>query len=331
MLLPMLRRLLIAVAVSLVVAPSAFATPVAEIIDQNGRVIAAAGTGRFDYPADGSLLHIGSASVTAAGVELGDVALLGGRIQAVRVVVPRRAKSAQVEGLFVDGHALRARVNRLIPLSSADYLITSQAAVGSGRRIGLVGLRLSFGRAALGLPAGAQILVGLPATGHSARSKKKLANRTTSPLAVLGFTGGGSLATLAALPPTAFFPTGTIGQKAVSIAERYLGIPYVWAGADPTGFDCSGLVMYVYAQLGIQLTHYTGSQIHQGTPVPRGALLAGDIVFFYPEGGVPGHEGMYVGNGMFIHAPHTGDVVKISSLDDPTYALAYVGAVRPYQ
>ncbi len=328
----MLRRLLIAVAVSLVVAPVASATPVAEIIDQNGRVIAAAGTGRFDYPANGSLLHIGSASVTATGVELSDVSLLGGRIQAVRVVVPRRAKSAQVEGLFVDGHALRARVNRLIPLSAADYLITSQAAVGSGRRVGLVGLRLSFGRAALGLPAGAQILVGLPATSRSAKPEKKLAKRAVTPLAVLGFTGGGSLATLATLPATAFFPSGTTGEKAVSLAERYLGIPYVWAGADPiTGFDCSGLVMYVYAQLGIHLTHYTGSQIHEGAPVPRGALLPGDIVFFYPHGGVPGHEGMYVGNGMFIHAPHTGDVVKISSLHDPTYALAYVGGVRPYR
>jgi cell wall-associated NlpC family hydrolase len=330
MLLRMLRRLLIAVAVSLVVAPVASATTVAEIIDQKGRVIAAAGTGKFDYPANGSLLHIGSATVTATGVELGDVSLLGGRIQAVKILVPRRAKSAQVQGLFVDGHALRARVNRLIPLSATDYLITSQAAVGSGRRVGLVGLRLSFGRAALGLPAGAQILVGLPAS-RSSRPEKKLAKRTATPLAMLGFTDRAALATLATLPTAAFFPSGTIGEKAVSIVQRYLGIPYVWAGADPvTGFDCSGLVMYVYGQLGIHLIHYTGSQIHEGTPVPREALLPGDIVFFYPHAGVPGHEGMYIGNDQFIHAPHTGDVVKISSLRDPTYAFAYVGAVRPY-
>jgi cell wall-associated NlpC family hydrolase len=330
MLFRMLRRLLIAVAVSLVVAPVASATTVAEIIDQNGRVIAAAGTGRFDYPGNGSLLHIGSATVTATGVELGDVSLLGGRIQAVKILVPRRAKSAHVDGLFVDGHALRARVNRLIPLSAADYLITSQAAVGSGRRVGLVGLRLSFGRAALGLPAGAQILVGLPASRPSG-PEKKLAKRTATPLAMLGFTDRAALATLATLPTAAFFPSGTIGEKAVSIVQRYLGIPYVWAGADPvTGFDCSGLVMYVYGQLGIHLIHYTGSQIHEGTPVPREALLPGDIVFFYPHAGVPGHEGMYIGNDQFIHAPHTGDVVKISSLKDPTYAFAYVGAVRPY-
>lgn len=330
MLLRMLRRLLIAVAVSLVVAPAASATTVAEIIDQNGHVIAAAGTGRFDYPANGSLLHIGSSRVTPTGVELGDVALLGGRIQAVRIVVPRRAKAAQVEGLFVDGHAVRARVNRLIPLSAADYLITSQAAVGSGRRVGLVGLRLSFGRAALGLPAGAQILVGLPASSPSAAPAKKLTKRSATPLAVLGFTDRAALATLATLPTAAFFPSGTIGEKAVSIVQRYLGIPYVWAGADPTGFDCSGLVMYVYGQLGIHLTHYTGSQIHEGTPVPREALLPGDIVFFFSRGGVPGHEGMYIGNGQFIQAPHTGDVVKISSMNDPHYAFSYVGAVRPY-
>ncbi len=331
MLLRMLRRLLVAVAVGLVLAPAASATPLAEILDQNGRVIAAAGTGRFDYPANGSLLHIGAATVTATGVELSDVSLLGGRIQAVRVLVPRRAKSAKVEGLFVDGHAVRARVNRLIPLSIADYLITSQAAVGSGRKVGLVGLRLSFGRAAFGLPAGTQILVGLPATVRPSASEQKLAKRPATPLAMLGFTDRAALATLATLPTAAFFPSGTTGEKAVAIAERYLGIPYVWAGANPlTGFDCSGLVMYVYAQLGIHLTHYTGSQIHQGTAVPREALQPGDIVFFYPRGGVPGHEGMYIGNDRFIHAPHTGDVVKISSLNDPHYAFEYVGAVRPY-
>jgi len=325
-----MRRLLIAVVVGLVLAPSAAADPVAQILTAKGRVIAAAGPGRFDYPRrTGSLVHIGSASVTVRGVELEDVKLLGGRIQALRVVVPPKAKRARVEGLYVDGRSVRPHVNRLIPLTASDYLITSQAAVGPKRRIGVVGLRLSFGQPAFGLPAGTQFLVGLPARPQpSSKPLVRVVRKAADPMVVLGF---GGLASLAKFDPPDALAGGSIGQKAVAIAERYLGIPYVYAGADPiTGFDCSGLTMYVYEQLGIHLQHWTGYQIHEGTPVPRWALQPGDLVFFYDEGGVPGHEGIYIGNGQFIHAPHTGDVVKISPLAGH-YSAVYVGAVRPYQ
>jgi len=89
--------------------------------------------------------------------------------------------------------------------------------------------------------------------------------------------------------------------------------------------------MYVYGQLGIRLGHYTGFQYYEGRRVPRDQLEPGDLVFFHANSiGVPQHEGMYVGNGSFIHAPHTGDVVRVSSLLDTRYALSYVGAVRPY-
>jgi cell wall-associated NlpC family hydrolase len=89
--------------------------------------------------------------------------------------------------------------------------------------------------------------------------------------------------------------------------------------------------MYVYRQLGIKLGHYTGFQFYEGRRVPRDQLEAGDLVFFHANSaGVPQHEGMYIGNGAFIHAPHTGDVVRVSSLLDTRYALSYVGAVRPY-
>ena len=89
------------------------------------------------------------------------------------------------------------------------------------------------------------------------------------------------------------------------IALQYLGVPYVWGGADPlTGFDCSGLTMYVYAQLGIQLTHYTGSQFYEGTRIPPWALRPGDLVFFEPSSRGPQHEGMYIGGGRFIQARH---------------------------
>jgi peptidoglycan DL-endopeptidase CwlO len=109
----------------------------------------------------------------------------------------------------------------------------------------------------------------------------------------------------------------------VGIAMRYLGVPYRWGGASPSGFDCSGFIMYVYAQVGVSLPHYTGAQYAMGSPVSRDQLEAGDLVFFNGLG----HAGIYVGGGNFIHAPHTGDVVKISSMTG-WYASTYVGARR---
>jgi cell wall-associated NlpC family hydrolase len=110
----------------------------------------------------------------------------------------------------------------------------------------------------------------------------------------------------------------------VGIAMQYLGVPYRWGGADPSGFDCSGFSMYVYAQMGVSLPHHAASQYGMGSPVAKSDLQAGDLVFFNGLG----HMGIYIGGGSFIHAPHTGDVVKISSLGDSWYANTYVGARR---
>jgi len=110
----------------------------------------------------------------------------------------------------------------------------------------------------------------------------------------------------------------------VGIAMQYLGVPYVWGGASPAGFDCSGLIMYVYAQVGVSLPHHAASQYAMGVPVSRDALQPGDLVFFNGLG----HAGIYIGGGQFVHAPHTGDVVKISSLSDSWYASTWVGARR---
>jgi len=111
----------------------------------------------------------------------------------------------------------------------------------------------------------------------------------------------------------------------VPIALQYLGVPYVWGGSSPsTGFDCSGFIMYVFAQVGVSLPHHAASQFSYGTPVSRDQLAAGDLVFF--DG--LGHAGIYIGGGQFVHAPHTGDVVKISSIYESWYAATWVGGRR---
>jgi len=120
-------------------------------------------------------------------------------------------------------------------------------------------------------------------------------------------------------------PANSLGEQAVQIAMGELGVPYVWGGASPSGFDCSGLTMWVYAQLGIHLDHYTVSQFNAGPHVAESDLAPGDLVFFEP--GI-GHVGIYIGNGEFIHAPHTGTVVQISSLSDSWYEAEYQGATR---
>jgi peptidoglycan DL-endopeptidase CwlO len=113
--------------------------------------------------------------------------------------------------------------------------------------------------------------------------------------------------------------------EVVAIAMRYLGVPYQWGGASPSGgFDCSGLVMYVYAQVGVALPHNAALQYGYGAPVDRNSLRPGDLVFFNGLG----HDGIYIGGGQFIDAPKTGDVVKIENLNDAWWAASYVGARR---
>jgi cell wall-associated NlpC family hydrolase len=142
-----------------------------------------------------------------------------------------------------------------------------------------------------------------------------------------------------------------IGPKVTRIALAQVGIPYSWGGGNArgastgtcagytgsirpcpatrtVGFDCSGLMLYAYAQVGVSLDHYAAFQWLEGRRIPATDLMPGDMVFFHPKRDGPGHVGMYVGTGRFVHAPRTGDVVKVSDLAD--YANSYMGAVRPY-
>ncbi|HET6172844.1 MAG TPA: NlpC/P60 family protein [Gaiellales bacterium] len=117
-------------------------------------------------------------------------------------------------------------------------------------------------------------------------------------------------------------PPSTLGEAAVSMALKELGTPYVWGGAAPGGFDCSGLVSWAYAQAGLGgLPHFTGALWASGTHISSSELAPGDLVFYNGLN----HVGMYIGGGNFVEAPHTGDVVKISSMSARS---GFVGAVR---
>jgi len=108
-------------------------------------------------------------------------------------------------------------------------------------------------------------------------------------------------------------PGGSGRSAVVAIAQRYLGVPYVWGGASPSGFDCSGLTMYCYAQIGIGMSHGATDQQRQSKPVSLSALQPGDLVFF-GSASYSHHVGIYAGGGSMIHAPHTGAVVSYGSI-----------------
>lgn len=117
-------------------------------------------------------------------------------------------------------------------------------------------------------------------------------------------------------------PTTGSGGVAAKTACLQIGEPYEWGAAGPDSFDCSGLTQYAWASSGVQLTHYTGAQWTEGTAVSRDNLRTGDLVFFYSD---QHHMGIYVGNGLIVHAPHTGDVVRMAQLAN----MPYSGARRP--
>jgi cell wall-associated NlpC family hydrolase len=122
-------------------------------------------------------------------------------------------------------------------------------------------------------------------------------------------------------------PGQVVRDQVALDALAQIGVPYVWGGASPTGFDCSGLVMWLYAQHNVTLPHFAAAQFHAG-PVwvtDQSQLRPGDLVFFHDLG----HVGMYIGNGYVVHAPHTGSYVQIEPLATGWFQATYVGATQP--
>lgn len=114
------------------------------------------------------------------------------------------------------------------------------------------------------------------------------------------------------------------GQRAADVAMKYRGAPYRWGSAGPSGFDCSGFVQYVYAQVGVSLPHNAAMQYEYGNAVSRDSLEPGDLVFFDRLR----HNGIYIGQGRFIHSRQTGKRVSVATLDEDWYRSRWVGARR---
>jgi peptidoglycan DL-endopeptidase CwlO len=121
--------------------------------------------------------------------------------------------------------------------------------------------------------------------------------------------------------PNFTIPGNSVGVQALRFALTRRGDPYVWGGAGPNDFDCSGLVMWAYGKVGISLPHFTGDQWNSGEHISRSQLEPGDLVFFFPD---ISHVGLYVGDGLMLDAPTFGQPVQIQ----PVFWSAYVGAVR---
>jgi cell wall-associated NlpC family hydrolase len=113
-------------------------------------------------------------------------------------------------------------------------------------------------------------------------------------------------------------------MRALAVARRYVGVPYVWGGESPNGFDCSGLVQFAYAKIGVSVPRVTYAQWYAGRHVSRSQLRAGDLVFFHHHS----HVGLFVGHGWFLAAPQTGSRVHISPMANGWYNDHYDGAVR---
>ena len=117
-------------------------------------------------------------------------------------------------------------------------------------------------------------------------------------------------------------------QILLGMARQYVGVPYVWAGRSPSGFDCSGFIYYVFDQLGYGLPRMADGQFEVGIPVSRNALEPGDLVFFETYEPGPSHVGIYIGNDQFIHASSGAGHVTVTPLNKAYYRERYLGARR---
>ena len=237
----------------------------------------------------------------------------------------RRATLAQLDAERAAIGAMLATRRRLlssiqseiVQIQAREAAQQARAAAAARARLAAQEALLKEQAAARARAAAARQKAAEPPTANAPTSTPTQTAQTTTSVG----TATTATTTAPSTPPSQ--PVTGGHPEAASIALQELGVPYQWGGGSPsTGFDCSGLVMWVYAQLGVQLPHFAAGQYGYGSPVSRSELQPGDLVFF--DG--LSHVGIYIGNGQLVHAPHTGDVVRIASLSE--FAGRYVGARR---
>jgi cell wall-associated NlpC family hydrolase len=309
----------------------------------------ASNLGPSGYPASASVVAFGSSTVggSACGstqITLSSVSLFGGAVTATSVTATNGRGTAS--GLEIDGAAISAAPGQTVAVEEWGELILGATV---GRVTAPLEIRLL--QAHSGLLAGTTVAVAFAAASKPVVRATAKRQTSPSPDAKQATPPEGASAQTKdrAQPqkPSPDFPAAAdpsllrdglpeTGRRnpVVSTAALYLGVPYQWGGGSPkTGFDCSGLVSYVFAQLGVSLPHYAAAQYYSpdGVWVAPDRLRPGDLVFFTGSDGTrkaPGHVGIYVGDGYLIDAPHTGSFVRIDSLEDSWYAHQYVGARR---
>lgn len=326
---------------------------------QSNRVVAlgtpASNLGPSAYPAPASVVAFGSSTAggstcTSESVSLASVSLFDGAVTATNVQATNG--HGTVTGLEIDGTAVSAAAGQTLSVDGWGQLTLGGKV---GRLTAPLVLRLLQARDSL--PAGTSILVSFAADAQAVTKPRTTHHPSQATHQKTNAAGSQKDAKTASktkknrrrqpakpppdFPATAnpFLTSGALGTAAkhnaiVSTAMQYLGIPYTWGGASPkTGFDCSGLVTYVFGKLGVSLPHYAASQWYSPDAVwvRPSRLQAGDLVFFTGSDGtrkMPGHVGIYVGDGYLIDAPHTGSFVRVDSLDARWFANNYVGAKR---
>jgi cell wall-associated NlpC family hydrolase len=224
-------------------------------------------------------------------VEVRGAALRRAHLAQQQVVAQRAAAKANIENGLADRKRLLSSIKGEIQRLQAEEA-ARQALLAAQARARLIAQQQA-----------AQARINQTVVGVTTTAPSPTGDTTTAPTTVA--------------PPSHY--GGVVG-----VAMAQLGKPYVWGAAGPDVFDCSGLVVYSYAQVGVSLPHSSFALWNAGVYVSEDQLQPGDLVFF--DG--LGHVGIYIGGGQFIHAPHTGDVVKISNLHEGWYAATYVGARR---
>ncbi|MFG1697743.1 NlpC/P60 family protein [Nonomuraea sp. NPDC049309] len=220
-----------------------------------------------------------------------------GYLEEEQAAVMRRLRDAQEVAAILRTQAARAHAERLRAAESVRKAkVAAEAAVARQRRETkeLMARKTTLQRKV-----------------NAARARARLLARRRN-AALSGLVRGGS----------------RLGDVAANWALTQLGKPYVWAAAGPDTYDCSGLTMRAWEKAGVRLDHWTGTQWTSGPHVPLNRLRRGDLVFFAHVSGDPStihHVGIYVGRGQMVHAPQTGDVVRVASI----YRGDLVGATRP--